>query len=246
MRSFFVGLFLALFLILFLPVHVILWLIGKKNPRLRYAIGQKLIYFAFWCELSISGVKLTVIGKENIPDTPVLFVSNHQSYFDILVTHNSAKRPMGFVAKKEMEKYPLLPLYMRDIGCIFLNRTDPREGVKTIQEGARRIEAGHSMLICPEGTRSKCDDMNEFKEGSLKMAEKAKVPVVPVAIIGTNRLLECRPGFKIRKGKVTVVYGSPFMLSELPPEYKRKPAAYTQNIIRNLMAEAAETPMERS
>ncbi len=241
MRSFFVGLYLFLFLVLFLPVHVILWLIGKKNPSLRYAIGQKLIYFGFWCELHISGVKLTVAGQENIPDTPVLFVSNHQSYFDILVTHNTIRRPMGFVAKKEMEKYPLLPLYMRDIGCIFLDRDNPREGVKTIKEGAARIQQGHSMLICPEGTRSKCDEMAEFKEGSLKMAEKAKVPIIPVAIIGTNRLLECRPGFKIRKGRVTVIYGKPFMLSDIPAEYKRKPAAYTQNIIRELIQEHNNT-----
>lgn len=235
MRSFLVGLYLFLFLILMLPVHLVLWLIGRKNPQKRFFLGQKLIHWGFACELLNAGCRVTVIGKENIPEEPVLFVSNHQSYFDILVTHNAINRPVGFVAKKEMEKIPLLPLYMRDIGCIFLNRTDPREGVKTIQTGAEQLKAGHCMLICPEGTRSKCDDMNEFKEGSLKMAEKAKVPVVPVAIIGTNRLLECRPGIKIRKGDVTVVFGEPFTISELPPEYKRKSAAYAQLKVREMM-----------
>lgn len=237
MRSFLVGLYLFLFLILMLPVHFVLWLIGRKNPEKRYAIGQKLIHWGFACELFNAGCKVTVIGQENIPDEPVLFVSNHQSYFDILVTHNAINKPVGYVAKKEMEKFPLLPLYMRDIGCIFLNRSDPREGVKTIQSGAELIKSGHNMLICPEGTRSKCDEMNAFKEGSLKMAEKAKAPIVPVAIIGTNRLLECRPGFKIRKGHVTVIFGKPFLTSALPAEYKHKSAAYTQNIIRDMITE---------
>lgn len=235
MRSFLVGLYLFLFLILMLPVHLVLWLIGRKNPQKRFYLGQKLIHWAFSCELFNAGCKVTVIGKENIPDEPALFASNHQSYFDILVTHNAINRPVGYVAKKEMEKFPLLPLYMQDIGCIFLNRTDPREGVKTIQTGVKQLQEGQCMLICPEGTRSRCDDMNEFKEGSLKMAEKAKVPVVPVAIIGTNRLLECRPGFKIRKGDVTVVFGKPFMISELPPEYKRRSAAYAQERIQEMM-----------
>lgn len=235
MRSFLVGLYLVLFLILMLPVHFVLWLIGRKNPQKRFELGHKLIHWAFGCELFNSGCKMTVIGRENIPDTPVLFASNHQSYFDILVTHNAIRRPVGFVAKKEMEKYPLLPLYMKDIGCIFLNRDDPREGVKTIQAGAEQLKAGHDMLICPEGTRSKCDSMNHFKEGSLKMAEKAKVPVVPVALIGTNRLLECRPGFNIKKGNVTVVFGEPFMISELPPEFKRRSAEYAEMRVREML-----------
>ncbi len=237
MRSFLVGLYLFLFLILMLPVHAIFWLIGRKNPNMRYMLGQKLIHWGFACEMFNAGCKVNVIGKEHIPDEPALFVSNHQSYFDILVTHNAIDKPLGFVAKKEMEKFPLLPLYMRDIGCIFLNRTDPKEGVKTIQAGAALIKSGHSMLICPEGTRSKCDNMNEFKEGSLKMADKAKCPVVPVALIGTNKLLECRPGFDIRKGNVTIIFGKPFLLSDVPAEYKRKPAAYTQNLIRDMIAE---------
>ncbi len=245
MRSFFVLLYLFLFLILMLPVHFVLWLIGKKNPRKRYELGQKLIHWGFACELFQAGCHLTVLGRENIPDEPVLFASNHQSYFDILVTHNAINRPVGFVAKKEMEHFPLLPLYMKDIGCIFLNRTDPREGVKAILAGAQLIKDGHSMLICPEGTRSRCDEMNEFKEGSLKMAEKAKVPVVPVAILGTNRLLECRPGFRIRKGDVTVIFGKPFLVSDLPAEYKRRSAAYAQLQVRTLMDEYMSNQMKQ-
>lgn len=234
-RGFFVALYLFLFLIIMLPVHFVLWLIGKKNPSLRYQIGHKLVHFGFACELWISGVRLTVIGRENIPSEPSLYVSNHQSYFDILVTHNALKKPVGFVAKKEMEKFPLLPFYMRDIGCVFINRTDPKEGIKAIRDGAERLKEGHNMAICPEGTRSKCDEMNEFKEGSLKMADKAGAQIVPVAIIGTNRLLECRPGFNIQKGKVTIVFGKPYSLKDIPEEYKRKPAAYTQSIIREMM-----------
>ncbi len=237
MRSFFVLLFLFSYMVIMLPLHLILLLIGKFNLKLRFTLGYYLVKFGLWCELRIAGCKLTVLGKENIPKETALFVSNHQSYFDILVTQTTVGRPMGFVSKKEMLKLQLLAWYMKDIGCVFLDRDDPREGLKTINQGAEYMKMGHSMIIFPEGTRSKCDDMAEFKEGSLKMAQKAKTLVVPVAIVGTNRLLEIRPGFDIRKGKVTVIYGKPFDLKDVPEEYKRKPAAYTQHIIQTMIDE---------
>lgn len=237
MRSFFVLLYLFTFLIVMSPIHLILVIIGKYNPMLRYKLGHKLVYFGFWCELKISGCKLTVLGKENIPKEAALFVSNHQSYFDILVTQNTVGKPMGFVAKKEMLKFGLLAMYMKDIGCVFLDRQDPRAGIQAINAGAENLKLGHSMLIFPEGTRSKSDDMAPFKEGSLKMAEKTKTLAVPVAVIGTNRMLEIRPGFDIRKGAVTVIYGKPFNPKELPEEFKRKPAAYTQHVIQTMIDE---------
>ena len=235
MRSVLVLAFLFLFLVLMIPVHFILLLIGQFNKELRFRIGNAIVYWAFRWELFQAGVHITVKGLENIPDDPVLFVSNHRSYFDILVLHTTSTKRPGFVAKAEMDKFPLLNWGMRNICCVFLDRNDLRSGVEMIRKGAEQIKSGHSMVICPEGTRNQQAEMLPFKEGSLKMAEKAACPVVPVTLIGTDGLLEARPGFDIRSGNVTVVYGEPFYMKDLPKEQRKHAGAYVQQIIADTM-----------
>ncbi|MBR6222649.1 MAG: 1-acyl-sn-glycerol-3-phosphate acyltransferase [Lachnospiraceae bacterium] len=237
-RSFFCLFYLGLFLVFMLPAHVSYVLTRKKDPIRSYERANKAVRKAFAKVLFMAGTKMTVVGKENIPkDETVLFASNHQSYFDIISSHVAIGLPVGYVAKVEMDKFPLLRYYMRDIGCVFLDRKNPREGIKAIKEGAAHLEQGLDMFICPEGTRSQGDEMSTFKEGSLKMAEKAGVRVVPVAIVGTNRILECRPGFDIRKAKICIAFGEPFDPKSLPEEYKRRSAAYAEERVRELMAE---------
>lgn len=231
MRSFLVLFYLFAYLIIMIPVHGILVLIGKVSPKLRYKIGNFLVYWSFRWELFQSGAKIEVKGKENIPKEPVLFVSNHRSYFDILVLHTTTGKRPGFVAKTEIQKFPLLAWWMKDIACLFLDRNDLRSGMQMIKDGTELIKKGQSMVIFPEGTRNGTQTLLPFKEGSLKMAEKADCPVVPVTIIDTDKLLEVRPGFDIRKGKVKVVFGEPFYIKDLPKEQKKKAGAYVQGII---------------
>ena len=235
MRSFLVLVYLFAYLVIMIPVHGILVLIGKVNPSLRYKIGNFLVYWSFRWELFQSGVKIEVKGKENIPKEPVLFVSNHRSYFDILVLHTTCGKRPGFVAKAEILKFPLLAWWMKDIACLFLDRNDLRSGMQMIKDGTALIQSGQSMVIFPEGTRNGKEEMLPFKEGSLKMAEKADCPVVPVTVIDTDQLLEVRPGFDIRKGKVKVIYGKPFYIKDLPKEQKKKAGAYVQGIIETTM-----------
>lgn len=231
MRSFLVLFYLFAYLIIMIPVHGILVLIGKVSPKLRYKIGNFLVYWSFRWELFQSGAKIEVKGKDNIPKEPVLFVSNHRSYFDILVLHTTTGKRPGFVAKTEIQKFPLLAWWMKDIACLFLDRNDLRSGMQMIKDGTELIKSGQSMVIFPEGTRNGTQTLLPFKEGSLKMAEKADCPVVPVTIIDTDKLLEVRPGFDIRKGKVKVVFGEPFYIKDLPKEQKKKAGAYVQGII---------------
>lgn len=237
MRSILVLGFLFLFLVIMIPVHLILVLIGKFNPELRYKLGNSIVYWAFRWELFQAQAKIEVKGIENIPDEPVLFVSNHRSYFDILVIHTTSTKRPGFVAKKEMESFPLLNWWMKDICCLFLDRKDLRSGIEMIKDGAELIKNGHSMVICPEGTRNQKEEMLPFKEGSLKMAEKAGCAVVPVTLVDTDQLLEARPGFDIRKAHVKVIYGEPIYLDELSKEDKKKAGAYVQNIIAKTLKE---------
>lgn len=227
--------FVALFLVFSMPLHLVLWLIGKKKPIVKYRVSHKVIRWAFNACFWISGVKKNVIGADNIPtDTPVLFVSNHRSNLDILLTQTTTGVPVGFVAKKELRKVPLLGFWMCDIGCVFLDRANIKSAVKSISEGIEHIESGCSMSICPEGTRSHDSEMKEFKDGSLKMATKAKVPVIPVAVIGTDDCLENNAGLKITKGTVTIVYGEPINIETLDAEDKKHLGAYTQKFVKEL------------
>ncbi len=237
-NSFLVVGFLVWFLFFFLPLHLVLWLIGKKNLEKKFKISHKIIDWAFGCCIFFNQVKIDIYNQDLVPnDEPILFVPNHRSYWDILVLHNSIKAPVGFVAKVEMKKVPLLNWWMEDIGCVFLDRVNPKEGLKAILQGADYLKNGHCMVLCPEGTRNHNDDMLPFKEGSLKMAEKAKCKIVPVALIGTDDLLEKNPKFKMYKGNVKVVFGEPFYVSDIPAEYKKKSAAYAQTKVQALLDE---------
>lgn len=231
LRSFLVLLFLFAYLILLIPVHLVLRLIGLFNHDARKNIANALVYYAFKWELFQSGAKIEVVGQENIPEGAVLFAPNHRSYFDILLLHTTSTKRPGFVAKKEMDNFIGLNWWMRDIGCIFLDRHDIKSGFQMIKDGAEMLKAGHSMVIFAEGTRNQGKEMLPFKEGSIKMAEKADCPVVPVTIMNSDQLLEDWPGFSIKKAHVKVIYGDPIYVKDLPKEQKKKAGSYVQSII---------------
>ena len=169
-----VAIFLVVFLILSIPVFFVEWLIGKKNRETRDFSSLRIVQWGFRCILRIAGVETTVIGLENVPDEPVLFIGNHRSYFDILLTYSRCKRLTGYVAKKEMEKIPLLSTWMKYLYCLFLDRHDPKQGMKTILTAIDYIKRGISICIFPEGTRNSGEELSllPFKEGSFKIAEK--------------------------------------------------------------------------
>ena len=162
----------------------------------------------------LSGVKLEVNGKENIPNQACLFVANHISFFDIVVTYPLMISPTGYIAKKELEKVPFLSWIMRFVNCIFLDRKDPRNGLKAVLSAADMIKSGISVFLFPEGTRSKTGKMGEFKDGGFKIATKSKAPVVPVGITGTNDILENHFPF-IKSGKVIVSFGKPIYTTDM-------------------------------
>lgn len=154
--------------------------------------------------LNHSGATVIVHGKENIPaDQNVVFISNHQSNFDIAIFMSHIDKPKGFVSKIEMAKVPLLKQWMESIHCIFMDRSTLKGAASAIVEGIKIIKEGYSLVIFPEGTRSKGDKMGEFKAGSFKLATKPKVPIVPVTINGSYKLLEGN-GNRIKPGTVEV------------------------------------------
>ncbi len=231
-----VGVFVILMLALFfsLPYHLYLKKLWQKNPEKSWKKSRKYVSGFFKTELKIAGCKPEIRGKENIPDGPVLYVGNHRSYFDILIYHEAIGKPVGFIAKAEMRKIPLLPLYMDDIGCLFLERDNIKQGLETINRGAEFLKMGHSMILFPEGHRNQGEEFLPFKEGGYKMAEKAKCPIIPVAISGSDLLLESAPKKHVRKGKVIIEFGKPLDPSSLPPKERKALLATLPDIIRGM------------
>lgn len=142
-------------------------------------------------QVKLSGVKVTVYDQENMPgDIPVVFMSNHQSNFDIALFMVYIDKFKGFVAKIELKKIPILRDWMEQINCVFMDRNDLRQSAKTIIQAIKLVKEGNSMVIFPEGTRSQGKQIGEFKAGSFKLATKPKVPIVPVTINGSYKALE--------------------------------------------------------
>ena len=233
-----VALGLFLYLVLFIPVMLILLIVRKFRPDVSTFVAQGMVSVVFRLMIFITGSKVEVRGSENIPkDGGVLFVSNHRSYFDILTGLGYTKKPLGFVAKYEMIHVPLLKQWMELVNCLFLNRQDIKQGLKTIIKGIDQVKSGVSVWICPEGGRNMNPDVTnvkEFKEGSLKIAEKGKVPVVPVAIYGTYEIWEEHLPY-MRKSKVIIEYGKPIVIDELSDAEKKKLGAYTRSKIVEML-----------
>lgn len=141
--------------------------------------------------VDVCGVKINVEGLENVPkEGAVLFVSNHQGNFDIPILMTCIDKPKGFIAKKELENIPTISEWMSFMGCIFMDRSNLRKSATAIIDGIKILKQGQSLVIFPEGTRSKGGPMKEFKAGSFKLATKSKVPIIPITINGSYKILE--------------------------------------------------------
>ena len=236
-RFIFVAIFLILYLILSIPVFFVEWLIGKFNPHARDISSLRIVQWGFKVILKMTGVKVTVIGEENVPDEPVLFIGNHRSFFDILLTYSRCKNLTGYVAKKEMEKVPLLSTWMRFVYCLFLDRENPKEGLKTILQAIDYVKKGISICIFPEGTRNKnADDLEllPFHDGSFKIASKTGCAIIPMALNNTVEIFEAHMP-KIKSTHVVLEYGKPIYVKDLPKEDQKHLGAYTQNIIHDML-----------
>lgn len=226
------------FLILSLPVLLIEWIIGRKWPRARDISSLRIIQGVFKLILKVSGVKITEIGRENLPeDRPFLLVANHRSYFDILILYSLMPDLTCFVAKKEMNRYPILNLWMRRLYCLFLDREDLRQGMKVIQTATEYVKGNISVVIFPEGTRNKNTDeldMLPFHEGSFRVTTKSGCPLIPAALSNTQEIFEAHFP-KIRPTHVIVEYLSPVDPASLPrPEQKTLGADTQQKILGRL------------
>lgn len=229
-------LFAVLFLILTIPLLIVEWILRKFNRYAADISSLRIIQWVFRVIAFICGVKLTVIGEENVPkDEAVLYIGNHRSYFDIILTYSRCPRLTGYIAKDVMGKVPLLNIWMKRLYCLFLDRKDMKKGLQTILTGIDQVKNGISMCIFPEGTRNRTtEEMLPFKGGSFKIAERTGCPILPMAITGSADILENHVP-KIRPAHVIIQYGAPIRLEELAPEDRKHLSSYVQNEIHRML-----------
>ena len=236
MRSIIAGVLLFLYLTIFsLPAFLVLFLWRHFQPLAADRAACAIVRGALRLGEFVCGIHVTVRGQEKVPtDRPVLFVSNHRSYFDIVVTHPLTPGICGFVAKKQLERIPSLRVWMRLIHCHFLDRDNLREGMKVIKACAEDIkENGVSLWICPEGTRNHGEEMLPFKEGSFKIAELAGCPVVPVAMTRTDDIFENHAPW-IHRTYVTVEFADPIETADLDRAGKKALPGRVQETIAQM------------
>lgn len=226
------------FLILSIPILLIEWIIGFISPRIKDRSSLSIVQGVFWTVLKITGAQITVLGHDSVPkDQSVLYIGNHRSFFDILITYVQCPGITGYIAKKEMLKIPLLSNWMKYLHCLFLDRENLKEGLKTILTAIDEVKNGISICIFPEGTRGKGKnelDMLPFHEGSFKIATKAGCPIIPIAISHTSSIFEDQFP-RIKPCKVIVEYGEPINPGELSKEDKKFLGAYTEKRISEML-----------
>ena len=231
-RLLLVVLFLFLFLILSIPVLLVEWVIGKRSPELRDRSSKAIISWAFRCVTVLAGAKVIVQGQENLPqDGAALFVGNHRSYFDIVLSYTLFPGVTGYVSKKEMNRWPLLSSWMKNIHCLLLDSDSIKEGLKTILTGVEEVKNGVSLCIFPEGTRNKVNDtFLPFRDGSFKIAEKGGVPVVPMTRGNSASVWEDHLP-RIKRATVVIEFEKPIYLNELDRAARKNLGSYVGGII---------------
>lgn len=165
--------------------------------------------------VALTGSTITVKGTEHLPqEGAVLYVANHQSYMDIPVIMSVIERPVGFVAKEEIGKIPFFKKWIVHMKCVLITRGDARKALTAILQAAKLLQQGHSLVLYPEGTRSKDGMLGEFKAGSLKAAQKGKSMIVPLAVDGARDIMP-RGSFLMYRRPVTVTVLPPISADQV-------------------------------
>lgn len=201
-------LFAAIILIIMLPFGLVFRLIqlifGKKYdpPSKAAAWICKHIVPSY---VHLAGCDYTITGSENLPDEPAVYVGNHQGVLDVVLILFALGYPKIIMAKKEAQYVPIAHLWMTLLKCIFIDRSNIRQSHSCIVKAEDYLKHGLSVLIFPEGTRSRGPHMNEFKHGAFKIAAKANVPIVPFVVDGTYNVFEKQMYLKKSPAKFSIL-----------------------------------------
>ncbi len=166
------------------------------------------------------GVRVRVQGLERLPKTRrICFVSNHQGLADIGLIEAAIPMRIGFIAKQEVERIPLLRAWLRALHCVMIERSRPRKAYEAMQRGVANIRSGRPMVLFPEGTRSRSRTMAPFLAGSMMLPIASGSLVVPLTVDGTYRVVEEEN--RIRPGIIDLLVHNPIDASDYSLRQRR-------------------------
>lgn len=228
------GLIIFIYIsILYLPI------IALKDEKTAVKLAREKLKWLSKLVLKSLGVRLRVVYKnrKNINqlerEKGIIYVCNHQSNLDIPVIVSALHMDVGFVAKKEMKSWPFFNIWMRKSKCIFLNRENPREGIKDIKEAVKVIKEGYPIVIFPEGERTLDGEILRFKKGSFKLATETNGIIIPLTLKGTFDIQK-RGEWKMKRNQlVTIVVDEPIYVSSLSKEELKDLSTTVREIIEN-------------
>ncbi len=225
--------------IFFLPILTaivcILALLDMGIRKTSATTAQK--YPRAWARiiLSITGVRVRVIGVENLdPETTYIFAGNHTSQFDIYSFQAAFPHDFRWIAKKELFNIPVFGLAMQRVGFIPIDRSRGRKALTSLNLAAQRIAAGSSVLVFPEGTRSKDGKLDKFKSGAFLLAIKSGVPVVPIGFNGTFSILPSGKLFP-KSGEIIIRIGKPISTTQYKTKNKQEIAELVYSQVAELL-----------
>ena len=188
--------------------------------------------------LKASGVDVRTKGLDRVPtDSPVVFVANHQSFFDILSLASVLPDSHRFVAKRELAKMPVMGGSLKAAGHIFIDRQRRQSAFESYQKAAEKVKAGMSAVVFGEGTRSRTGNLLPFKKGPFVLAIAAQVPVVPVYCANTFGILP-KGSIWIRPRPITLYFGEPIPTDGMDYEHRRELLKKTQSVIEGFCVDA--------
>jgi 1-acyl-sn-glycerol-3-phosphate acyltransferase len=160
------------------------------------------------------GVSLDVEDRSELtPEAPCIFVANHQNLLDIFTTAAAIPYPFGYLAKKELTRVPFLSLALRHSPSLFIDRSSRRASMRSLAGAVQSIREGQSVLFFAEGSRAYAPVMHPFKKGAFYVAAKAGVPLVPVTIRDSYRVMDERH-YASRPGTIRLTIGVPIALED--------------------------------
>lgn len=237
MRTILILLYYLLVCIISIPLLLIEYVVRKINENAAAAFALWMVRITFPAALFLSGCKKHVTGLENIPkDTPVMFAANHRSFYDIILAYatlSSAHIQTAFISKIEIKTFPVIAQWMYFLNCLFMDRGDMKQNMGVILNAISLVKNGYSIYIAPEGTRNTEDTLLPFKEGSMKIATKTKVPIIPVCIRNTESILEDHSPW-IKSGHIYIDFGEPVYPDKLDQEEKKYIGAHVRGIIQEM------------
>jgi 1-acyl-sn-glycerol-3-phosphate acyltransferase len=208
--------FAAIAAVLVMP-PLILWTMISGDVQLMYDVFIAAVRVA----LKIAGVRVRAEGAENIPPGTCVFASNHCSNLDPLAIVPKIAKRMALLAKTDVFKIPILSKAFRQGGVIPVDRANRESAADSVDQAVESLKNGLSFAIFAEGTRSRDGRLQPFKRGAFVMAIRAAVPVVPVSLAGTQKLMR-KGDWKIYPGEVVVRFGQAIDSSRFTIEQRQR------------------------